>query len=533
MSDLDNSLGLKVQAPAHAKEPIGDTPTGARRDHQREFAQFFTPAAVGKLMASFFTGRRDEVRLLDAGAGEGALTQAFVDRYCCAVERPRSIHATLFELDDALISGLKTRLCQCQQQCLAAGIIFTFEVHNEDFVLTASRELELFGRRIGIFNAAIVNPPYQKIRSDSAARAALRSTGIESTNLYTAFLALILRLLESGGELVGITPRSFCNGPYFRPFRCDLLESAAIKRLHVFESRKAAFVEDGVLQENVILHTMKGSQQGSVIVSTSDGSPSGAISEREVPFIEVVSEDDPEKFIHLPVSDALANAERVLRSVASSLVDLGITVSTGRVVDFRASEFLKDNPGEGTAPLIYPVHLNGMGIKWPHYGGRKANAIMIAEGTEDLLVPSGVYVVTKRFTAKEERKRVVASVFDPELIPDPFIGFENHLNYFHRNGSGLPRAFAVGLALFLNSSFVDLYLRRFSGHTQVNATDLRNLRYPDRRVLERLGAHGQRIGGEQHLIDEAVEGELAKLTLDRLVPIQLGNAVAAEQLEKP
>jgi adenine-specific DNA-methyltransferase len=531
MSNRESPLAPEAEAPAMEKEPVGNSTTGRRR--QREFGQFFTPAAIGKLMASFFAARRDEVRLLDAGAGAGALTQAFVDRYCSAAERPTSIHATLFELDNALISALETRLCACEQQCLAAKVIFTFEVHNEDFVLAASRELELFGRRIGIFNAAIVNPPYQKIRSDSAARAALRSTGIESTNLYTAFLALILRLLEAGGELVGITPRSFCNGPYFRPFRCDLLESTAIKRVHVFESRKAAFVEDGVLQENVILHAVKGAEQpGSVIVSTSDGSPGGTISERQVPFSEVVSDNDPERFLHLPVSDALANAERVLRGVTSSLLDLGITVSTGRVVDFRAREFLKDNPGEGTAPLIYPLHLNGMGITWPANGGRKANAIMIADRTQELLVPSGVYVVTKRFTAKEERKRVVASVFDPELIPDPFIGFENHLNYFHRNGGGLPRAFADGLAVFLNSSFVDLYLRRFSGHTQVNATDLRNLRYPDGNVLERLGAHAQQIAGDQRLIDEAVERELAKLAADSLTPIQLGDSIATEQIQK-
>ena len=54
-------------------------------------------------------------------------------------------------------------------------------------------------------------------------------------------------------------------------------------------------------------------------------------------------------------------------------------------------------------------------------------------------------------------------------------GFENHLNYFHENGEGLPLDLAKGLAAFLNSDAVDQYFRIFSGHTQVNATDLRNL----------------------------------------------------------
>ena len=51
---------------------------------------------------------------------------------------------------------------------------------------------------------------------------------------------------------------------------------------------------------------------------------------------------------------------------------------------------------------------------------------------------------------------------------------------------------ARGLVAYLNSTFVDTYFRQFNGHTQVNATDLRNLRYPSVRQLERLG---ERVGG--------------------------------------
>lgn len=460
-------------------------------------------------MASFFVRRRKHLRLLDPGAGAGALTQAVVRRCCSATERPDSIDATLFEVDDSLTSDLETSMQWCAQQCRAANIIFNFDIRNEDFILSASREYELFGKKIGYFNAAIVNPPYQKIRSNSQARALLRRTGIETSNLYTAFVALVLRLLEPGGELVAITPRSFCNGPYFRPFRIDLLNSAALKRVHVFESRRAAFQSDGVLQENVVLHALRAAdQENSLVVSTSDGLPGSPISKREVAFDDVVIDDDEEKFIHLPVDDSLAHAQRALRQLKNSLVDLGLMVSTGRVVDFRARDFLRSEPSEGTAPLIYPVHLDGVGVRWPLIGGRKPNAIAVDERTEGLLVPSDVYVLTKRFTAKEERKRVVASVFEPEMIKESRVGFENHLNYFHRNGRGLPRDLARGLSIFLNSSFVDRYLRRFSGHTQVNATDLRNLPYPDSEVLSRLGERAHTIGGNQRLIDEAVEQEL-------------------------
>jgi hypothetical protein len=42
--------------------------------------------------------------------------------------------------------------------------------------------------------------------------------------------------------------------------------------------------------------------------------------------------------------------------------------------------------------------------------------------------------------------------------------------------------------VFLNTSTVDAYVRQFSGHTQINATDLRLLRYPDRDSLLGMGA---------------------------------------------
>ncbi len=69
------------------------------------------------------------------------------------------------------------------------------------------------------------------------------------------------------------------------------------------------------------------------------------------------------------------------------------------------------------------------------------------------------------------------------------VGFENHLNYYHREGGGLPISLARGLVAYLNSSFADTYFRQFNGHTQVNATDLRSLRYPRIEQLEEAKAN--------------------------------------------
>lgn len=65
---------------------------------------------------------------------------------------------------------------------------------------------------------AILNPPYRKIATRSRERILLNSLGMETSNLYAAFVWLAFRRLAEGGELAAITPRSFCNGPYFRQF---------------------------------------------------------------------------------------------------------------------------------------------------------------------------------------------------------------------------------------------------------------------------------------------------------------------------
>jgi len=101
----------------------------------------------------------------------------------------------------------------------------------------------------------------------------------------------------------------------------------------------------------------------------------------------------------------------------------------------------------------------------------------------------------------------MAAVYDPTRIDARFVGFENYLNYFHKQGSGLPADLAKGLTLYLNSTIVDQYFRLFSGHTQVNATDLRKMPYPTHEQLVRFGAHLKERMPDQETIDAIIEKE--------------------------
>lgn len=481
------------------------------RQRQEALGQFLTPAPTGEFMASFFGKLPRIVRLIDAGAGAGALTLAFVRRACLPDSGVKSIHATAYELDPLILPALREVLRECENLCHRRGIHFAAAIHHEDFIQEMAGKLsgDLFRAEPPSFNVAIANPPYKKINTNSRERLALRSVDLETSNLYTGFVGLLANLLEGGGQLVAITPRSFCNGPYFQPFREYLLDRMELLRLHVFDSRGAAFRGDGVLQENIIFHAIKGNTQPPMVtVSSSSGEAGASVTAKSFPFAEIVHPNDSARFIHIPADSDHASARDRLAALPATLASLGVTVSTGRVVDFRLKDALRPVPASGTVPLLYPCHFNGGTIHWPKPDARKPNAILDNETTRPWLVPSGIYLLAKRFSSKEERRRLVACIFDPSEVETKWLGIENHLNYFHDSGRGLERSLALGLFVYLNSTLVDRYFRCFSGHTQVNATDLRKLAYPDRATLESMGNALPRPGVSQEELDQLVEHHL-------------------------
>ena len=478
------------------------------RRERSKIGQFLTPAPIAHFMASLFERDVQDVRILDSGAGAGVLCAAAVETLVSRKERPQSIHVVAYENDEKVLTYLEDALCGCGAVCRKAGITFQGEIRVESFVAAGAALAAggLFVGRFEGFTHAILNPPYKKIYGQSKTRNILASAGVEVSNLYAAFVWLAAKMLEPEGELVAITPRSFCNGPYFRRFRMALLDMIALRRLHVFESRNKAFGDDNVLQENIIFHGVRSGQRPKdVIISSSEKLDFDKTNVRRIPYEHVVFPRDRDAFVHLILNDDDDNVIHQMKRFAMQLVELGLEVSTGRVVDFRAREYLRLQSEEGTVPLVYPCHFEQGFVRWPAKVRKKPNAIVSAEQTRDLMVPTGYYVLTKRFSAKEERRRVVAAIYDPRRIQAPMVGFENHLNYFHAGGKGLSPNVARGLALYLNSTFFDRYFRLFSGHTQVNATDLRKMRYPPREQLIRLGAHVNNRIPDQEAIDAILE----------------------------
>lgn len=414
-------------------------------------------------------------------------------------------------MDPRLIPFLRESMALTQELCRQCGTEFSAEIIEDDFIKSVPPSLEngpLFDGGKERFDCVIMNPPYKKMPSDSAHRRILSGLGLETVNLYTGFLWLAAKDLKPGGQLVSIHPRSFANGPYYRPFRKAFFAEVSARRVHVFNSRTSAFQEDEILQESVILHAVKKTLTEPVRITVSDHLEDPP-KERLTPRDEFCDPNDPDLFIHLVADEYDLHVRQRMRQFTQSLSDLGITVSTGRVVDFRATDFLQREPTGDSVPLIYPGHCQNGRIAWPRDGFKKCNWFRRCPDSESQLVPAGDYVLVRRFTAKEEKRRLAASLISAANVPAPAYAFENHLNYFHEAGQPLDPDLAKGLAAFLNSSLADAYFRQFNGHTQVNATDLRSLRYPGREQLIQMG---RQLGG-QTLDTEAADAILDSLFL--------------------
>lgn len=456
--------------------------------------QHFTPAQAAELIASMPRCEGlSEVRILDPGAGSGSLFVALVDRLLRA-GKVRKIEIVAVELDDSLAPHLDSALEDCRSVSESLGVACTVQRVSGDFIHMAAGA---DAKDLGLFDIVILNPPYGKIAASSDVRSLLRAQGVEAVNLYAAFVALGIQRLKDGGQLVAITPRSWANGSYFSQFRKWLFKCVSLDTIHIFDSRNTVFAATKVLQETIIFSVTKGIQSPNITISTSVAHLDEP-NTRTVEAAAVLHPSDPQMFVRIP-GDTGGEIERAMDALPCTMADLGVKVSTGKVVDFRSRNNLHEIPRPEHHPLIYPVNFDQGRIVWPTLGKKSQGFSIEQETDRKLLMPPGDYVVIKRFSAKEERRRIVAAVWEDNGL-EP--AFENHLNVINAGGKGLDRALAEGLCWWLNSTFVDNWFRTFSGHTQVNAGDLRTLKFPVPARLRELGRSGI---PEQAVIDQTVD----------------------------
>ena len=458
--------------------------------------QYFTPSAIAEFMAGLLPLEKREIRVLDPGAGAGVLSAAICDRLL-RQDRLHQVHFDLFETDHDVAPLLHKTAESCRRALSVAGHQMTYQIVRDDFVLSmAPEEATLFTEPRELYDLVITNPPYFKINKASCYAKAMSQIVHGQPNIYALFLAVSVSLLKTGGSMVAITPRSFCNGLYFREFRRWFLDRMSLDRAHLFHSRSDTFRETSVLQESLItLSTRNDARSGATIVSSSPGRDLNAVQEQTLPTREIVDPLDSDRIIYLPETAQDAEIVRVAQQWDQRFETHGLRISTGPVDMFRASEFLLDEPSDGV-PLLSAHNVSRFETKWPVAKAKWPLAFVDAAESQKHLLPVRNYVLLKRFSAKEEKRRLTAGCLLRRDFPSPRVAIENHLNYIYHAERELTPAETYGIAAVFNSAFFDRYFRTFSGNTQVNATEIRLLHFPDLQAVERIGV---RIGKRDKL----------------------------------
>jgi adenine-specific DNA-methyltransferase len=446
--------------------------------HKERFAQYLTPVEIAQYMAQTtarFWQQADHASILDAGAGLGILSS------CLAKEllehyTKLSINLDAYEIDETILPELNI----AYRRLLDGRFFFT--IHNKDFITRNC--FDIVWQLQKKYDLIIMNPPYKKISSNSEYRMSLRDIGVETVNTYSAFIAVAIKMLADDGILTAIVPRSFCNGLYFLPFRKFLLANTSILQIHSFEARDNAFHDENVLQENVIITLKRTTQKNdTVIISYSKDKQFSGYTESVFPFNSIVDVNDSQAFISIP---NIKSPTKTF-SLICSHTDLMFDVSTGPIVDFRMKEkLIFDNPIQGI-PILYAMHIRNQKITWPVVS-KKPNSILLDEmEIQKNAFKTGYYILVKRFSSKEEKRRICATLITPDSLEADYFTVENHINIIHYKHGSLDKNVALGLTAYLNTEYCDNQFRIFSGHTQVNATDLRNMKYPSQEVLVKLG----------------------------------------------
>jgi adenine-specific DNA-methyltransferase len=395
---------------------------------------------------------------------------------------------------------LRQNLDNCKRVLSEAGQTFNYVLHSEDFILATSHGLngqQLFREDVFAtqFDGVIMNPPYFKLRKDSTHAKLMAEIVHGQPNIYAFFMALAARLLKQSGEIVAITPRSFCNGLYFRGFRHWYFGRVALDHIHIFESRTETFKHSNVLQESVITKAHRlGSPSSTIAVTTSFGPDlTSGLQRSEIPAGDIIDNSSGDYVIRIPGGEEDRETMQLVESFPFRFAETGLRISTGPVVLFRAAEYLlADATGKAAVPLLHPHNVKPFATLWPLAKNGKHEAFKCCEDSLRLLVPTKNYVLIKRFSSKEEKRRLTAACLLKADFPFPYVGIENHVNYVYHAERELTEDEVYGIAALFNSAPIDRYFRTISGNTQVNATEIRAMNFPQLKLLSRIGSRAKR-----------------------------------------
>jgi adenine-specific DNA-methyltransferase len=501
MKEFEIISPLRDELPSQYADRLGVAYSSkVTNEHKKEKGQFFTPFEIAKYMGKLCTCVKSNLKILDPGCGVLVLSCSLIENLIKKNPEIKSIELSAYETDTDLLPYTFKSIDFLKNWTNKNNVSFNCQLYTDDFVL-ANKECfqastSLFDEpRNEIFDIVISNPPYFKISKEDKRTIIAKSIVYGQPNIYSVFLMAAAKLLKSDGELIFITPRSFSSGNYFRAFRDQFFKTIRLDNIHLFDSRREAFNRDNILQETLIMKGTKTSVNkltSRVLLTHSSGTKDLACpSKKEYRLEELIDFSSIEKILHLPTSETEDNIIKLFKSWKGSLHKYAFQISTGPVVSFRATRYLFETYQEADNKSLVPLYqlhnTAKMYFEWPTFKNHKPQYIQACDETKTLLIPNKNYIFLRRFSAKDDKSRLIATPYFIDISQSEFIGVENHLNYIYRPKGHLDRNEILGLSALLNSNLFDRYFRTFNGNINVSATELREMPLPPLEDIKEIG----------------------------------------------
>ena len=453
------------------------------KTQRKSLGQFFTSPETAQFMAKLFdlSSLPNTVSILDPGAGSGLLATALIE---CLTQEPTitAIDLVCYENDPQVLPLLHANLAWVKAHCPTK---LSYQVIADNYLLSQAAS---YNDKLGLeaalkFDLVIGNPPYRKIAKEAPEARALPDICYGAPNLYFLFAAMSLFNLKDSGELVYIIPRSWTSGAYFERFRAKFLTQDALEHIHLFVSRDKVFTQESVLQETVIIKVKKTTEPPKYItVSTSQSnSDFSELTSFQAPYHTVVH--GPANYVYLVTNDTDVQTLEQLSHLTYTLPKLGLKMRTGLTVDYRNQDALRAHAEDHAVPLFYAHHLKKGQVQFPL--GKEPEYLVTTQ--KSLLQKNSNYLFVKRFTAKEEPRRLQCAIYLARNFPQfTHISTDNKLNFICGQDE-LSEDVVYGLYVLFNSTLYDRYYRLLNGSTQVNATEINAMPVPPLKTIAAMG----------------------------------------------
>ncbi len=455
------------------------------KKERKMYGQFFTSIETARFMASLYDApvNKESITVLDAGAGSGILSCAFIE-WAEQFDTVNKIILTCYENDKRVLKLLKTNLEYCREKSTK---IIQIDIRPENYITSQYLDFNcMIGGNLNPlkYDYVIGNPPYMKISKDSPEALAMPEICYGAPNLYFIFAAMGLFNLRDMGEMVYIIPRSWTSGAYFKRFRQYFLTEGKLEHIHLFISRNKVFDKEEVLQETIIVKVRKTRHCHPKITITSSKSNKdfGNLTSLEAPYNLVVSGSD--YYVYLVTDEKEMAVLKQLHKFSYTLPDIGLKMKTGLTVDFRNREVLRDEEQDGAIPLFYSQHIKQGRVYFPI---QREHEYVITD-QRGLMQDNRNYLFVKRFTAKEEARRLQCGIYLARNFPQyTKISTQNKINFVDGLSEEMSECLVFGLYVLFNSTLYDEYYRILNGSTQVNSTEINAMPVPDIESIQAMG----------------------------------------------